>query len=229
RFTRFGLATRAAAETEKGAVVTGLSPDRIAVANWAISSLIAGLAGILISPIVPLRPIAYTLFIVPALAAALLGQFSAIAPAVVGGLAIGMVQSEATFLQAEHPSFPQSGLQELVPLILIFFLLVVRGRSLPSRGMLITHALGRAPRPRTVTAPALIFGAIGIVLLLVTQNQYRAALVTTVIMGIISLSLVVVTGYTGQISLAQLTLAGAGAFFLSGITTSLGWPFPFAP
>jgi ABC-type branched-subunit amino acid transport system ATPase component/branched-subunit amino acid ABC-type transport system permease component len=229
RFTRFGLATRAAAETEKGALVTGLSPDRIALANWAISSLIAGLAGILISPIVPLRPVAYALFIVPALAAALLGRFSALTPAVLGGLAIGMIQSELTFLQAGHPSLPQSGLQEMVPLVLVFLLLTVRGRSLPVRGTLITHTLGRAPRPRTIAVPALIFAAAGVVLVLVTRGEYRAAVVTSVIMAVISLSLVVVTGYTGQISLAQPTLAGAGGFLLSTVTSSWGLPFPLAP
>ena len=78
RFTRFGLATRAAAESEKGALVSGLSPERIAVANWAISAAVAGLAGILIAPIVPVVPSAYTLFIVPALAAALVGNLTAL-------------------------------------------------------------------------------------------------------------------------------------------------------
>ena len=229
RFTRFGLATRAAAETEKGAVVTGLSPNRIAVSNWVISSLIAGLAGILISPIVPLQPVAYSLFIVPALAAALLGQFSAIAPTVVAGLAIGMIQSWITFLQAEHPGLPQTGLQEMVPLVLIFVLLAARGRSLPGRGTLITHTLGRAPRPRTVTVPAAVGIVAGVAAIVATQGQYRAALVTTLIIAIICLSLVVVTGYTGQISMAQLTLAGTSGFLLSTATTSWGLPFPIAP
>jgi ABC-type branched-subunit amino acid transport system ATPase component/branched-subunit amino acid ABC-type transport system permease component len=229
RFTRFGLATRAAAETEKGAVVTGLSPDRIAVSNWVLSSLIAGLAGILISPIVPLQPVAYSLFIVPALAAALLGQFSAIAPTVVAGLAIGMIQSWITFLQAEHPGLPQTGLQEMVPLVLIFVLLAARGRSLPGRGTLITHTLGRAPRPRTVTVPAAVGIVAGVAAIVATQGQYRAALVTTLITAVICLSLVVVTGYTGQISMAQLTLAGASGFLLSTATTSWGLPFPIAP
>jgi len=81
RFTRFGLSTRAAAESEKGALVSGLSPDRIALINWAISSAVAGLAGILIAPIVPVVPSAYTLFIVPALAAALVGNLTALGPA----------------------------------------------------------------------------------------------------------------------------------------------------
>ena len=229
RFTRFGLATRAAAETEKGAVVTGISPDRIAVANWALSSFIAGLAGILIAPIVPLDPVAYSLFIVPALAAALLGRFSAIAPAVIAGLAIGMIQSWIAFLQAEHPALPQTGLQEMVPLLLIFVLLAVRGQSLPGRGALITHTLGRAPRPRGVMLPTAVGVVIGVAAIVATQGQYRAALVTSLISGIICLSLVVVTGYAGQISLAQLTLAGASGFLLSTATTSWGLPFPVAP
>ena len=41
RFTRFGLATRAVAESERGALVTGLSPERIAVTNAAISAMVA--------------------------------------------------------------------------------------------------------------------------------------------------------------------------------------------
>src|SRR5207244_3468780 len=75
RFTRFGLHTRAAAETEKGAYVSSISPDRIAACNWMISAVVAGLAGVLIAPISPLVPYSYTLFIVPALAAAIVGGF----------------------------------------------------------------------------------------------------------------------------------------------------------
>ena len=44
RFTRFGLATRAAASTERGAYLSGISPDRIAAYNWMLSSAVAGLA-----------------------------------------------------------------------------------------------------------------------------------------------------------------------------------------
>jgi ABC-type branched-subunit amino acid transport system ATPase component/ABC-type branched-subunit amino acid transport system permease subunit len=54
-------------------------------------------------------------------------------------------------------------------------------------------------------------------------------LVTGLIFGVISLSLVVVTGYAGQVSLAQLTLAGVGGFLVATIGTSWGVPFPIAP
>jgi ABC-type branched-subunit amino acid transport system ATPase component/ABC-type branched-subunit amino acid transport system permease subunit len=48
-------------------------------------------------------------------------------------------------------------------------------------------------------------------------------------MAVIALSQVVVTGFTGQISFAQLTLAGVGAFSLTRIQQQLHVPFPFAP
>jgi ABC-type branched-subunit amino acid transport system ATPase component/ABC-type branched-subunit amino acid transport system permease subunit len=229
RLTRFGLATRAAAESEKGALVSGLSPERIAVANWALSAAVAGLAGILIAPIVPLIPVSYTLFIVPALAAALIGNFTAVGPTVIAGIAIGMLQSEAQFLTSSHTWLPQRGMPELVPLAIIIGFLVLRGRPLPTRGAIIQSTLGRAPRPGHVRYPTAIGVAVALVALLGTHGSYRAAVISSLILAIISLSLVVVTGYAGQISLAQLTLAGVGAFALSRLSQGLHMPFPLAP
>ncbi|MEV6544095.1 branched-chain amino acid ABC transporter permease/ATP-binding protein [Streptomyces sp. NPDC051665] len=229
RLTRFGLTARAAAESEKGALVSGLSPERIAVANWALSSAVAGLSGILIAPIVPLVPVSYTLFIVPALAAALVGNFTALIPAVGAGLVIGMLQSELQFLQGKWSWLPQAGLAQLVPLAVILAYLVVRGRPLPTRGSLIQQALGRAPRPDHILVPAVVSTVLGAVVLLATTGSIRAAVITSLTLAVISLSLVVVTGFAGQISLAQLTLAGVGAFSLSKLSAGWGIPFPFAP
>ena len=107
KYTPFGLRTRAAAASEKGAVATGLSPDRIAAANWALTGGIVGLAGVLIAPIATLVPVAYTLFVIPAMAAALVGQFRALAPTAFGGIMLGMLQSEVTFLQVRFSELPK--------------------------------------------------------------------------------------------------------------------------
>jgi len=228
RFTRFGLATRAAAESEKGAFVTGLSPQRIALVNWALSTVIAGVGGVLIAPIVPLVPDAYALFIVAALGAALVGNFTKIGVTVAAALAIGMLESEATYLQGKSWA-PQSGLTDLVPLIVILVFLVLRGQELPARGAIIQQTLGLAPRPRGYIVPAVIIAAAGLVSLALTHNSMRGAIITTMVMAIIALSQVVVTGYSGQISFAQLTIAGVGAFSLTRIQYQLHVPFPFAP
>jgi ABC-type branched-subunit amino acid transport system ATPase component/ABC-type branched-subunit amino acid transport system permease subunit len=229
RFTRFGLHTRAAAETEKGALVSGIAPDRVAALNWMISAAVGAISGILIAPIVPLVPISYTLFIVPALAAAVIGRFQYLIPAVVAGLAIGMLQSEMTFIRSQNDWLPSSGLPELVPLVLILVVLVVRAKPLPSRGVIIQKTLGRAPRPQRIVMPTVLATAAGAVALIVLHDNWRAAMVTSLIFAMICLSLVVVTGYAGQVSLAQLTLAGVAGFLLGTFTTQWSIPFPIAP
>jgi ABC-type branched-subunit amino acid transport system ATPase component/ABC-type branched-subunit amino acid transport system permease subunit len=229
RLTRFGLATRAAAETETGALVTGLSPERIAYANWALSTMVAGLSGILIAPIVPLIPVSYTLFIVPALAAALVGNFSAIGPAVAAGLGIGVLQSEMTHLQSTVDWIPKSGVAELIPLVIMLVFLVFRGKPLPTRGAIIQNTLGVARRPKNVAVLATVWTVIALGFLVFTDGSYRGAIIMTFTLAIIALSQVVVTGYAGQISLAQLTLGGVAAFMLSRFTMDMGIPFPIAP
>src|SRR6202167_5701183 len=212
RLTRFGLATRASAESEAGALVSGLSPDRIALFNWMISSVVAGLAGILIAP----------------LAASVVGRFYALGPAVITGLVLGALESVAVYLNVAHSWFP-AGAGEVLPLVVVLVMLVARGKTLPSRGTLATLTLGRAYRPRSLALPLGIGVPAAVVALYLFHGGLRDALSTSFIMAVIALSLVVVTGYVGQISLAQLSLAGAAAFALSTIANSWGIPFPIAP
>jgi sulfate-transporting ATPase len=229
RWTRFGLVTRAVAETQVGALVSGVSPERIALINWMASAVVAGAAGILIAPISPLTPSAYTLAVVPALAAAAVGHFELMVPTAAAGIVIGMLQSEALTLAGQHPWLPQSGMAELIPLFVIIGALLVTGRGIPMRGGLLRQQLGRAPRPRSLLVPTIAGTTLGVVALLVTQGTWRSAVIGTFIAAIVSLSYVVVTGFAGQVSLAQLTLAGVAGFSLSGIMGSWGVPFPFAP
>jgi sulfate-transporting ATPase len=229
RWTRFGLLTRANASSITGALVSGVRPTRIAVFNWMIGGAVAGMAGILISPLTPLTPITYTLFVVPALAAAVVGGFQNLLPTVAAGIAIGMLQSEAITLSGQHSWMPKSGAPELVPLVVILIALLLTASAMPMRGALVRLPIGRAPRPRSFTLPTLVGSLVGVVALLITHGSARAAVIGSLIAAVIGLSLVVVTGFAGQVSLAQLALAGVGAFTLSGLTQSWGVPFPFAP
>jgi ABC-type branched-subunit amino acid transport system ATPase component/branched-subunit amino acid ABC-type transport system permease component len=228
RYTRFGLATRASAETEVGALVSGLSPDRIALLNWVISFVVCGIAGVLIAPLVPLEPGTYTLFIVPALAAAVVGRFHSLGWAIATGLAIGALESLSVYINGVHPGFP-AGAGELVPLVLVLVVLAFREPTLPRRGALVQPTLGRAPRPRWPVPTAVVGFGLGVLAIYTLSGNDRAGLYTSFITGVITLSLVIVTGYTGQISLAQLTLAGVSAYILSTFAHSWGIPFPIAP
>lgn len=229
RWTRFGLDTRATAETETGAFVSGVSPDRIALLNWMLAGAVAGGAGLLIAPLSPVTPSTYSLFVVPALAAAIVGNFSRLVPPVVAGIGIGMVQAWLVFLSGRYTWLPQSGLGEIVPLIVMLVALLATGRAVPERGSVSRPPLGRAPRPRMYLLSILIGTGAGTIALLVTSGSARVAVISTFIFALIALSLVVVTGYAGQVSLAQLALSGAGAFMLSYLTVDWGVPFPIAP
>ncbi|MDO8361920.1 MAG: branched-chain amino acid ABC transporter permease/ATP-binding protein [Actinomycetota bacterium] len=229
RFTRFGLATRAVAESEKGAVVSRISAGRVAALNWMLSSAVAGLAGVLIAPHIAVVPIVFSLFVVPSLAAAVVGRFEYIPATVIAGLFIGMLESEAQFLHATWSWFPKSGGPELVSLVIVIGVLVVRGKPLPARGALIARSLGRAPRPRNLWTTAVVATGIATVLMYWFDGKWRQALILSFVFGVVSLSLVVITGYAGQISLAQLTLAGTSAYMLSYFTQTWDIPFPIAP
>ena len=225
RYTTFGLATRGAAESEKGAAVCGYSSTRLGAINWMVATALAGFAGILITPISGLNPTSFTLFIVPALGAALLGRMTSFSATLVAGLAIGMLQSLMTKLVLEFDWLPRSGLQEGLPFIAIIVALVVFGRSIPWRGTLIDRAMPVAGRPKRVVLSAAFCLAAGTVALFTLGSTLRLGLIQSLIVIVLGLSLVVVTGFAGQISLAQMAFAGFGGFMYGILSAELSVPF----
>jgi branched-chain amino acid transport system permease protein len=235
RFTRFGLATRAAAENEKGAMTLGFSPDFLAGTNWVLSTLLAGLLGVLVATVNgSIDPITITLLIVPALGAALLGNFTSFGIAAAAGLGIAMTQSLIQYLTTKD-WWPHSGtgalpgVKESLPLLVIVVALFLRGRTLPTRGAIGTGRLPFAPRPTGVPAKVGAAAVACFAALLFLGPDWRLGVNNTLIGVIICLSLVVLTGFVGQISLAQMAFAGIAGFTLSKLTTDFGVPFPFGP
>jgi branched-subunit amino acid ABC-type transport system permease component len=233
RFTTFGLITRAAAESEKGAGLLGYSPDAIASVNWAIGSGLAALAGILIAPITSLTPEVFSLLILPALAAALVGRFTSFSLVTVVGVAIGILGSLVTggVVNIWPSVIPATGLSDAIPFVLILIVLVAGGR-LPARGALTEGRFPSAPRPRMgATGRRLIICAVAVVIVVAltvalhSNTPYQTAIATGLISAIVGLSVVLITGLGGQISLAQLTFAGVGAFAAAKFSGTFGLPF----
>ncbi len=228
RYTRFGLATRAGAENDRGAALTGISATRIASQNWVIATVLAGAAGILIAPVASLDPTSYTLFIVPALAAALVGRFESFWITALAGLLIGCFQSEIGKLITVWTWLPQSGLSDAVPFIVIIIVMAFRSRSVLARG---GEAAQKNPSVGWPGSPLASAGACfvgGLILLLLLSNVLRYAFISSLTVTCIALSVVVLTGYVGQVSLAQMSLAGIGGFMLGHISHGWGLGFPFS-
>ena len=234
RFTRFGLATRAASENEVVAMLGGLSPNRLSMVNTLLASAIAGGIGILAASITQLDTETLPLQIVPALAAALLAGFTSFGIACAAGIGLGIVGSLIQYVTSQS-WFPTAGgvalpgVYELVVFVLIVLFMYLRGASLPSRGELVEQRLPEAPRPHRLALSALVFSAVCAIALVVFPFDFREALVNTMIGTLIALSLVVITGFVGQISVVQLTLAGVSGFTISHLAVNAGIAFPIAP
>jgi branched-chain amino acid transport system permease protein len=233
KWTRFGLATRAASENEAAAMLSGLSPNIISLSNTLLASLVAGALGILAASITSLDPQTLPLQIIPALAAALIASFTSFGIACAASFGIGIMYSLLQYASAQS-WFPQSGgvslpgVTDLLAFLIIIGVLFWRGSRIPGRGEIVERRLPEAPRPQHVWRTGLICGIVGAVLLIVFPFDFREALINTLIGALMALSLVVVTGFVGQISVVQLALAGAAGFTISHMAANFGITFPVA-
>jgi branched-chain amino acid transport system permease protein len=233
KWTKFGLATRAAAENEAAAMLSGLSPNVISLVNTLLASLVAGALGILAASITSLDPETLPLLIIPALAAALIAQFTSFGVACAAAIGIGILDSLVEYASAQS-WFPQSGgvalpgVTDLLAFAIIVAVLFWRGSRIPGRGELVERRLPEAPRPAHLWRTALICALLGGVLLVIFPYDFREALINTLIGAVLALSLVVITGFVGQISIIQLALAGAAGFTISHMAVNFGITFPVA-
>jgi ABC-type branched-subunit amino acid transport system ATPase component/ABC-type branched-subunit amino acid transport system permease subunit len=227
RRTTMGSLFRAASDSEQGLAILGYSQNAVSTSAWVAGSMLAGFAGIVIAPITSLSVTTIILLIIPALSVTLLAGFTSFWFATIAGLLLGILQSEiAGYWTISSPTI--EGMQGAAPFLLIIIVMVLRGRAIPGRA---TIALGRPPlAPPARAKPAVLVGVVvlAVVLTYVASNNYQTAISVGLISAIVALSLVVLTGYVGQISLAQMTFAGLGAYFCSRFADDMGIPFPFS-
>lgn len=216
RRTRFGLATRAIAETEKGVILIGQSPIRLASANWAISCALAALAGILLTPIAGLDQDALTLLVVPVFAAALLARFTSYTVAVLAGFGLGMVQSLLQLYSSPGPWYmffiDGPGRADAFPAVVVFVTMLFAGKVIPQRDTILRGRLPASLEPRNLRYGLPLLLIAGTIVALQTPLNWVAALTTSINFAIVGASLVLLTGIGGQISLTQIGFAGLGGF-----------------
>ena len=235
--TSFGLTMRAAVESRRLLQLDGVNSDRVVAVAWGLSSLMAGLAGVLLAPLSPLLSSNdFGILLVAGIAAAALGSLQSIPLALVGGLLLGVVEGLASGYFSPS-SVWHTGLLPAIPFVMLVVLLV----TLPGMRHLdeSTDPLAAVdpppPPPITATRSPQIDrlikrgGRVLLVLALVSvltwvPGNWVFTLATGLTFSMIFLSITMITGLGGQLSLCQATFAGVGAFAVGQMALHWGLP-----
>ena len=223
--SRYGLAIRGVADNREAAQLAGIGVRRVSSLVWIVAGAMAAVAAILTLPLsgisygtgAALGPLLGPNLLLRALAAGLAGRMTNLPATVGAGVAIGMVEA---VLFASYPT--SEGIVDLVLFLFIVVMLLVRSRSASDTGDATTFGEDPVPLPdrirqhpavrRVRRVGVLLAIALAALAPLVFSTASRLYLLTQVpIYAMIGVSVVMLTGWAGQLSLGQMAFAGVGA------------------
>jgi branched-subunit amino acid ABC-type transport system permease component len=238
RFTNLGLQMRGAVESRRLVQLDGVNSGRVIATAWAVSSLLAGLAGVLLAPIYgQLQAQDYATLLVAAFAAAAWAALRSFPIAALVGILMGVAD---TLLQGYLPatsSLSAAVLPSLPFIVLVLALLLVPGmRRLHDDSDPLssvdpppppTTASLRAPQLSRVIRIAWYVLLAGFIVSMLSwmPKTWESVFNSGLAFSTIFLSITLITGMGGQLSLAQATLAGVGAFTAAQLANHLGLNF----
>lgn len=221
RFTKLGVQIRAVVDRRTLAELMAIDANRVSRVAWGLGCGFAGLVGILYVPITNLSPYQLTLTVLETIAVAAIARLRSLGLAVAGGLGIGVLQTvtEAVFADPKNgiPRLPSvlAGLPlSLLVASLIAFLLIYRDLDEVGSGgpSLVTSAFGRRRRStaRRVLPP--VAGGLIALAPLTFGAGHLGTPQAVVAYTVAFLAIVVITGFSGNITLATAAFAALGAY-----------------
>ena len=243
--TRTGTAVRASADNADAARLAGIPVGTVSTVVWAVAGALAALAALLAAPVLGQSVSLTTAGFGPSLllrglAAGLIGNFTSLPRTLAGGVFIGFVDA---LVIANYPT--TAGMSDLVMLVIILLALLVRVLSRSGGGLAgaddssytLTPRLAPMPawtasvpwlrwlRPALVTLAVLVAALIPV---FVTDSAPLLRMTTILCFAMVGLSVTVLLGWAGQLSLGQFAFAAVGAVATAVLTTTHGWPFLLA-
>jgi len=228
RRVRLGVAMRAVVDDPELVALSGAKPRRLSQTGFGLGFMLAALAGVLIAPLIGqtgLTATQLTLLALNGFAAAVVGRLRNLPMTFVGALLLGLITQYANgYLPGHINAGLAAVLVEVVPVVFLFIVLLV----VPAARLAPAGRLALRPPPKVASARQSVTGAI----LLVAAMAVLAATVgdtalTTLsqglALGIVGLSLVLLVGFAGQVSLCQLTFMGIGAFTMGKLFGGSSW------
>lgn len=214
--TYTGVAMRAVVDDRPLLQLNGGRPDRMSLLAWAIGCSLAALAGVLITPIQggSLNANLLTLLVINAYAAAMVGRLRNLPLTFAGALVLGLLNSWVV------KYFPTSwtwkaNFRTSIPMILLFVVLLVLPQE-RLRGAVVTRTRERfaVPTMRTAAIWAAVLVAVVHLLSLLMEPGAVNQLSAGMTFSLIALSLVLLTGYAGEMNLGVMAFAGIGALVM---------------
>jgi len=235
RRTRAGLEMRAVVDRDSLAALRGINRARTSATAWVLTMVLAGLGGVLISPLFQLNADLFTLIVFGSLFAVVLSGLRSIPVAFLGGLLLGVIQDLiAGYSDSFLPGFLHglSGFRSSIPFLLTLLLVFIVREPASDEAPRRDHRAGlpawRRRLPWVLATFALVAFALqwtGIGAL--QADVYEQGIIAKgLVFGIIFLSFVVVTGLGGMVSLAQASFVVAGGF-AAGWALSRDWGINF--
>jgi ABC-type branched-subunit amino acid transport system ATPase component/ABC-type branched-subunit amino acid transport system permease subunit len=234
--TRYGLAIRAVADNRDASQLSGIDVTRVSRLVWASAGGLAAIAAILTSPLAgggvgtAAAPALGPSLLLRAQAAGLVGRLTSVPRTIAAGLAIGILEG---VLFASYPA--DLGMVDVVLFVAILGMLLVRSRTDADDGASLTfgsdprplaRSIAQLPRVRAVRVG--LFVAAGVAAVAAPFVQSSASdlflLSQVPIFAIVGISVVVLTGWAGQLSLGQMAFVGFGALGTAALD-SRGVPY----
>jgi len=234
RFTDMGIAVRASAENGERASLLGIPVARVSTIVWIIAATLSAVAVFLRAPMtgLTLGSSVGASVLLYGLAAAVIARMESLPMCVVAGMGIGIIDQSALY------GTRRASLAVATMLVVILVaLLLQRGRlarAFDAAGGTWQSVKEYRPVPailrqypevvlaKGVLANLVLF--VAIVLPLILPERFAARFALVVIFAIVGVSLVILTGWSGQISLGQWAFSGIGAA-VAGSMAVRGWDF----
>ena len=254
RYTHLGVAIRSVADDRDVSRLLGINVNVVSAVSWVLGAVLAGIAGILLSPLISLDLEVLTGLIVFGFVASLLGGFRSLPGTLLGGIVLGVIEQVIISSPLKSVTWLPP-LKNIIPFVAIVLLLLTRPKWIFSGirvdeesgvgGASVTFG-GQAPAEDRLRAVLRRHAALWVTLrdwkvarwilgtallgfLLVfpifSTGYWSAVLTTGVIFTLVALSLVILTGWAGQVSLCQYAFVGVGAFTAAVLSGTAHLPF----
>lgn len=215
RSSRSGRAMRALVDDEPLASLTGVDVVSVSRLSWVIGSMLASLAAVLLAPLNLLDAIVLTFLVVKAYAAAVVGRLRSITAALVGALALGLLENYAVGYLPDGPAWDRFA--PTIPTVFLFLALLALPASRLEHGSIVGRLMPRTPTLRRSLGSAVAFVVLAMAVANLGSTQNLLDISQGLSFALLMLAIVVLTGLSGQVSLATLSFAGLGAWVFTEI------------